>query len=63
MVEAKPVVLHQLEPGRSYSIKYFDPVEAKETDGGFFSADNKGKTILPAPKYNHDWVVLIHPVL
>jgi hypothetical protein len=62
MIEAKPVVLHQLEPGSTYSIKYYDPVDAKETDGGFFSADSKGKTTLLAPKYNHDWVVLIQPV-
>jgi len=62
MVEAKPVVLHQLEPERVYSMKYFDPVETKEIDAGTFTADKKGETTLSAPSHNHDWIVLINPV-
>ena len=62
VVEARSIVLRQLEPGRMYSVMHFDPVAGSETDGGTFTADMKGEFQLPAPNHGHDWAVLVKPL-
>ena len=61
MLESKPVALHQLEPGRTYAVTHFDPAEARESDGGTLTADDRGEARLSAPQHNHDWVLLLRP--
>lgn len=62
MLEARAILLRQLEPGRVYRLTHFDPVETAESDGGILTADYKGEIPVPAPAHGHDWVLLLQPV-
>jgi hypothetical protein len=61
MLQDRPVVLRQLEPGMAYALTHFDTVETVEADGGTLTADRKGEIRLPAPGHGHDWVALLRP--
>jgi hypothetical protein len=61
MLQDRPVVLRQLEPGVAYTVTHFDAVETTESDGGKLAADRKGEIRLVAPGHGHDWVVLLKP--
>jgi len=61
MVQDRPIVLRQLEPGVTYAVTHFDPVVTVESNGGTLLADLKGEARLPAPGHGHDWVVLMQP--
>lgn len=58
-IEAKRVTLRQLEPGRTYSIAHFDPVECMGNDPAPSVVDIKGEARLPAPDHSHDLVILL----
>ncbi len=61
MLQDRPVVLRQLEPGTVYALTHFDTIETVEADGGTLTADRKGEIRLPAPGHGHDWVALLRP--
>ncbi|HSV74731.1 MAG TPA: DUF4038 domain-containing protein [Chthonomonadales bacterium] len=61
LLEDRPIILRQLEPGRTYAVSHFDPVSCEESVGGALTADRKGEARLPAPGHGHDWVALLHP--
>lgn len=56
------VILRQLEPGRSYRVTYFDPVECEETEGTAATADHQGTVRVEPPPHPHDWVLLVEPL-
>ena len=60
-LQDRRVVLRQLEPGCTYTVTHFDPVEMTESIGGVRVADHGGEVRLPAPGHGHDWVVLLNP--
>lgn len=62
MLEARDVLLRQLEPGRTYRISLFDPVETTESSGGDRTADYKGEIRLSAPGHQHDWAAHLTPL-
>jgi hypothetical protein len=61
MLQDRPVVLRQLEPGRACSVTFFDPVEMRESAGPVLVPDHKGEIRLPAPGHGHDWLALVTP--
>ena len=57
-----PIVLHGLQPGRTYQLRHFDPVEAREGTTSSVVADAKGEIRIPPPDYSHDDAILLAPV-
>jgi len=63
LLDAKPIQLHQLDPGRVYDVTPFDPVAGQELARTQLTADARGEATLLVPAYDHDHAVLLMPHL
>ncbi len=60
-LDARPLLIRGLTPGRSYRETYFDPSAGTSDPGDRFTADGSGSIVRRPPRHGHDWVIVVEP--
>jgi hypothetical protein len=58
-LDPRPVLVRGLKPASKYSVSYFDPVTGDRIAAPATTSSAGGESSCDAPKFGHDWVVLL----